>query len=384
MQSNSGILAGGNHRRMAVGNSLSVLELIHRRTLISQRQIAQATGMQPSTVSNIIRELKESGMVRESGTLEAAGVGAKQVSLEIDSSFAWVAGWMIDRKGHQLCLMDAAGHVVTVEKFPLDWDWEGIAKDMARIVERLAQSRRLPMARFAGLGVCVQGIVDKQRGEVIYSHPHNMQGVPLRDMLERDLPAPVHVERNIPCGAYLEQHVSAVGRRNSFLYYLLRRHEDFFEHGAGIVLNGEVFRGSHSAAGELAIGLFPRPDPQTIRREKQWDVLYGSFGKPVAMLADFLDVDGVIVSSDDPGLTERRFRLLEREVLAAIRPIQGRTMTVTRSKAGPEGMLLGAGLIALEHYFRRFVLKLPNRSVLSPRKRPAKAAFARAQAPIFS
>lgn len=359
---------GGNHRHMALGNSLVVLEAIYRHASISQSQIVQVTDMQPSTVSNIIKELRTSGLVRECGALEALGVGAKQISLEVDASFAWAASWQIDLKGHQLCLLDAAGHVIVVEKFPLNLGWETIAKDIHLKIADLAEARRLPMKRFAGLGICVQGIVDSKTGEVLASEPHQMEAVPLKTIVSQNLKGLIKVERNIPCGAYYEQHIAAINRKDSFLYYLLRRHEEFFEHGTGIVLDGKLFRGSHSAAGELAIGTFPRPEVNRARTDQDWIEIYQSFGLPVATLADFLDVDGIIVSSDDPGLTDQRFQILQSAIEQNIRSVRGRTISIMRSQIGPEGMLLGAGLIVLHQYFQQFVQALPNRSISSKRK----------------
>lgn len=363
-----GTPARSNHRSMAIQNSLSVLHIIHRHAFISQRQIVAATGIRPSTVSNIIRELKDAGMVRENGTLESGGVGARQVSLEIDASFSWVASWMIDLKGHQICLMDAAGRVIALEKLPLDLGWQAIAEQLHHRIATLAETRRLPRSRFSGVGIAVQGIVNSATGEVIYSFPHQMEGILLRDIVQKNFKVPVHVERNIPCAAYLEQHNTIARQNSSFLYYLLRRHEDFFEHGMGIMLNGEVFHGSHFAAGELDADFFPRkPSLKEIKREQDWNAIYRDFGRTAARIGDFLDVDEIIISSDDPGLTEKRFHLLEQEIQARIRPIRNRTIVVSRSQTGPEGILLGAGLMALHHHFRRTVEALPNRSLKKQR-----------------
>jgi|GEM_PF-2857988 len=350
---------------MAVENSTIVLEALYRQDFISQKQIVDGSGLKPSTVSNIIRELKAAGIIREGGVLDGGGVGAKQMSLQIDPAFAWVASWQIDLKGNQLCLLNAAGHTMAVEKYPPDLGWKSIVGDIHQRIEALAAQKRLSMKRFAGLGICVQGIVDQDRGEVICSQPHGMSSVPLGEIVSEKLGSVVHVERNIPCGAYLEQHVAPAHRKGSFLYYLLRRHESFFEHGIGIVLDGKVFRGSHSAAGELHERLFPRPPLETLRTEANWNDLYCNFGQSVGMLADFLDVDGVIVSSDDPGLTVKRFEAFENAIESHLRPIEHRKIWVARSQVGPEGMVVGAGLAVLHRYFRELAAALPNRSVPS-------------------
>ena len=347
---------------MAVENSLTVLEALYRQDFISQKQIVDGSDLKPSTVSNIIRELKASGLIREGGVLEGGGVGAKQMSLQIDPAFAWVASWQIDLKGNQLCLLDAAGHTMAVEKYPPDLGWKAVLDNIHERIAALAAQKRLSMKRFVGLGICVQGIVDHHRGEVICSQPHGMTSVPLGQMVSEKLGGIIHVERNIPCGAYLEQHVAPAHRKESFLYYLLRRHDNFFEHGTGIVLAGKVFHGSHSAAGELHEFLFPRPPLSTLKTESDWDGLYRKFGQSVGMLADFLDVDGIVVSSDDPGLTIKRFEMFEHEIQSHLRPIQNRNIRVARSQVGPEGMVAGVGLIVLHRYFHEFAAMLPNRS----------------------
>ncbi len=354
---------------MAVENTMAVLQLIHRQTVISQRQIVEVMAMQPSTVSNIIRELRDAGIVRESGTLDSGGVGAKQISLEIDASFTWVASWLIDKKGHQICLLDAAGRTIAIEKLPVDVGWKVVAHDIHKRIQALASTRRLLPGRFAGLGISVQGIVNSESGEVVYSHPHQMEGVALRSIVEENLLAPVYIERNIPCAAYLEQNIASADRKSSFLYYLLRRHEDFFEHGVGIVLNGKVFHGSHFAAGELASDTFPATAPiNTLQEDEAWDATYKNFGKTIAVLADFLDVEEVIISSDDPEFTAKRFKSMHYQITENIRPIKGREIRIVRSQVGPEGMLLGAALIVLHKHFEKAVQTLPNRSVRKPKK----------------
>src|SRR5690606_39781893 len=75
---------------------------------------------------------------------------------------------------------------------------------------------------------------------------------------------------------------------------------------------------------------------QTCALPIYWVEVYRSFGQPVAALADFLDVDGIIVSSDDPGLTDQRFQVLQSAIEKNIRPVQGRKIIVTRSQIGPE------------------------------------------------
>lgn len=98
-----------------------------------------------------------------------------------------------------------------------------------------------------GIGVAVPGLVDAGAGVVLTAG--NLAGwsrVPLRDLLEAQLRIPVVIEHDANLAALGERWRGAARNLESFAFVALGTGV-----GVGIVLNGQLHRGAHHAAGEL-------------------------------------------------------------------------------------------------------------------------------------
>jgi len=97
----------------------------------------------------------------------------------------------------------------------------------------------------AALGLAVPGPVDSQ-GKVLRAG--NLEGwvdVPLRALLERRYGVPVFVERDSNCGALGEKWCGAATGLESFVFLALGTGV-----GAGLFVDGRLYRGAHFASGE--------------------------------------------------------------------------------------------------------------------------------------
>jgi glucokinase len=102
-------------------------------------------------------------------------------------------------------------------------------------------------ANLRGIGVAVPGLVDAEPGVVLTAG--NLAGwsrVPLRDLLEVQLEIPVAIEHDANAAALGERWRGAARDLESFAFVALGTGV-----GVGIVLNGQLHRGAHHAAGEL-------------------------------------------------------------------------------------------------------------------------------------
>jgi glucokinase len=96
------------------------------------------------------------------------------------------------------------------------------------------------------LGLAVPGPVDSQ-GRVLRAG--NLEGwvdVPLRALLEKRYGVPVFVERDSNCGALGEKWCGAATGMDSFVFLALGTGV-----GAGLFLDGQLYRGAHFASGEV-------------------------------------------------------------------------------------------------------------------------------------
>lgn len=335
---------------MAENNRLRVLGLIARRKYLSQRQLAQATGMQRSTVSYIVRDLKELGIIREGVPIRSDRVGPKETELEIVPGFAWSVGLQLDKVVNRLCVVNAMGHILTQESFPPGMKFPEVIASMPQRVKEIAARLSLDIENLSGVGVSVPGVVDSEEGQVLVSRNLQLRSVALRDELQKTMDCPVWVDRNVVCGAYAEHFAGAARDRDSFLYFLLKTDEGRPEiFGLAIIIAEQIFRGCNSAAGEVdhtfLAKLFQTPD--NWGDDASMDEFYRSCAEGLAGIVNLLDMSCMVMCSDDERLTEKRFQILNDGVNADLVPVPGRRFELLRSGSGVDGMMLGAALLSL-------------------------------------
>lgn len=369
-----------NQKAAASGNRLRVLGLIARRKCLSQRRLAAATGLQASTVSNIVRDLKGLGVIQEGAPIEAERVGPKEMELEVIPGAAWSIGLHLLDTGHKLTMVNAMGHTLVREQLPPGLAIEELIDSLPGRVAELAERHRVDPARFAGVGVAAPGVVDSGNGVILMSRALRLESYPIRAKIRETLACPVWVERDVACGAYSEHHAGVARDRGTFLYMLIRSepgHSDTF--GLAIVIGEKIFRGCNLAAGEIDPHFLGNCRFEGGMSERQSESLIDSFyrscASTIGSITNLLDISSLVLCSDDSGLTQRRFEGLQCAVNDLLIQVPGRRFELVRSTIGSDGIVLGSALLALH---RHLAAQLEARQRQKPVKpvKPAKTTKA--------
>lgn len=122
------------------------------------------------------------------------------------------------------------------------------------VVDRLVESARaavaasgIPLASIMAVGVTAPGTVDFDEG--VLHQPPNLPGwdaVPLGRLLSTQLERPVFLENDANAAAYGEWRYGAGVGLKHLIYLTVSTGI-----GAGLILNGQMYRGADGAAGEL-------------------------------------------------------------------------------------------------------------------------------------
>ena len=162
----------------------------------------------------------------------------------MSKSDTYIAG--VDLGGTKIAtaLLTTEGHIV--ERKRLDTLAE---EGPDAVIERIAQSVKDVQKGhpILGVGVGTPGPLDSEKGVVL--HGPNLAGwtnVPLRDRLQNLLQTEVKVENDANAAAWGE-YVFGAGKGTKNMVYITISTGI----GSGLVLNGELFVGSNSFAGEL-------------------------------------------------------------------------------------------------------------------------------------
>ncbi len=241
-------------------NRSLVLQTLYSADGLSRADVARETGLTRVTVSDLVAELIDEGLVVEAGPREDARPGKPATVLGFNRDAFQVVG--IDLSDHATfrgALLALDGEIVERAELPLGGETGDAAT--AILVALVAELVALATRPVLGIGVGSPGIVDPS-GVVLSAPNLGWHGEPLRDRLEARFATPVVVANDANV-AVLAEHGLGGGDADMMLVTI--------GHGvgAGLVVGGMAIVGSRYAAGEIghvAVGTDGGPECACGRR----------------------------------------------------------------------------------------------------------------------
>jgi predicted NBD/HSP70 family sugar kinase len=224
-------------------NESAVLELIRRDGPITRSDVSRRLHLSLPTITRIVTDLIEENLVREFSAADSRG-GRRPALLEFNHRANLVIGVYVGQKMIG-ALADLNGQIVERRSAPSLLGEAGIEKLIALIKELHGHAAFLGLA-VRGAGVGVPSIVTYPWGVVALAPGLGWRDLPLKERLQQELDFPVLVENEVNLIALGESWRGAgQGIRNLICVSLGTGI------GAGLILGGQLYRGSHSAAGEV-------------------------------------------------------------------------------------------------------------------------------------
>lgn len=210
---------------------------------VSRAQLARSSGLTATTVTGIVGELIDDGILEEVGRESTGSVGkpATLVSVVPDGRHTLCIDLSDDDKVVG-AIVDLAGKVI--QRQVVDRKAEK-GPAATRLVERLARDlQAAATAPVLGLGIGTPGVVD-DHGTVVHGAHLDWHDEPVGATLRDALGIPVHVVNDANAAVLAEY---SFGGSTSDNVVLVRVAQGV---GAGLLLRGELFVGDHFAAGEI-------------------------------------------------------------------------------------------------------------------------------------
>ena len=130
---------------------------------------------------------------------------------------------------------------------------EALIKRICSGVRRMLQEISTPRETLRSIAIGVAGVVDVDNGIVVAtSYLTGWKNVQLRALIESELKVPVVIDNDVNMAAIGEQWAGSAKDARDFVFLAIGTGI-----GAGIVLNGNLHRGSSWAAGEIGYMLLP-------------------------------------------------------------------------------------------------------------------------------
>lgn len=243
------MVRGSNLLRVSEFNQAVVLDAVRRAAEgVSRVEIVHSTGLSNQTVSNIVRRLLDLGLIKE-GERTAGGLGKPRTPLKIDPAGRFAIGVHLDPSVMTFVILDLSGSVIARARKPMPSVAapEDTIRRIAEVVDELIRTAGVARSRVLGVGIASPGPIDEAKGIVV--GPPLLVGwdtVPLRESLREATGLPVLLDKDVMAAAHAELWSSDASHEENFALIYLGTGV-----GAGLVLNGEMLRGSSSNVGEI-------------------------------------------------------------------------------------------------------------------------------------
>ncbi|MFC1411640.1 ROK family transcriptional regulator [Streptacidiphilus sp. N1-12] len=240
--------AGRNVRDLRRSNRSLLLRHLYFHERVSRQELSRATGLSTASVSNVVTELIDEGLVVEAGAVESEG-GRPRILLEIDASRFQVVGVDVGETHVRVERFDLALNELARCDIPVTagrYAPETVVAGIAAGLTAVGADQDGPGAeQILGVGIGVPGIVHGGPDSVVHCQTFNWDGVPLAALLRGVTALPLFIDNGATTMGQAEMWFGA-GRQASDSVFLLVGSGV----GAAVMVGGVPYRGSTTSAGE--------------------------------------------------------------------------------------------------------------------------------------
>ncbi len=246
MQNYSRYASMNQERQQQINRSL-VINLLRQEKLCSRADLAKLSGLKRATITNIINEFMEYDLVVEEGILDGAK-GRRSIGIRINGQKYRTIGVMITRQYYSIGMLGLSGEVYKTRTYQIE---QGRKPD--RVIEEMKNSIQRMISEEQGsqvlaMGIAVPGPYERCGDKMIFvTNLEGWDGIEIAMYMKRDFDIPVFVENDANAGACAQLwfRKGQLGQQN--LVYVVAGQGI----GCGIILSGELQKGSIGISGEI-------------------------------------------------------------------------------------------------------------------------------------
>lgn len=385
-------------------NRILVLKTIFDHPHISRADIARATGLTRTTVTEIVAALLDEGLVSETGVGESQG-GKSPILLSLAENSRYLLSLDLSHSEFRGAVINLRGEIITTASRPVSGRSGAEALNLVyQILDQLISAGFRPLV---GIGVGTPGLVNSPEGVVIRAVNLDWENLPLASLLQGRYGLPVFVLNDSQAAAMGEYTYGQGHLAESNLIVINARHGL----GAGIIINGRLFQGDGGGAGEIGHvvvqeggslcrcgnygcletvasvqGLLQRAKGLALlsddpgQEELSLDALYQAFsagdpqierivlesahymGMAISSLVGVLNIQKILISGDMTRFGERWLQAVRESISQHSFSRLVKETQVAVGQLGRDSILLGASAVLISHYsllFRREVAPGP-------------------------
>ena len=236
----------GSQSALKNANQRRLLDLLVADGELTQAEIARRSGLAPATVSNIVRELVDAGVL----VAATDDTGGRRRSVRLARSSGVAVGVDFGYRHVTVAVADTSHTILATRRVDLEMGHDALkgAEQARLLIEEAVDEVALGWDDVIGVGVGLPAPIDSRTRQLgAPSLLPGWVGIAVDEYLSEAIGVDVVVENDANLGA-LAEHLWGAGRGLDSIAYL-KLSEGV---GAGLVLDGALFRGGLAGtAGEI-------------------------------------------------------------------------------------------------------------------------------------
>jgi predicted NBD/HSP70 family sugar kinase len=292
---------------LRAANQRRVLDVLRTRGTATQAEIARETGLATGTVSSIVRELAATEILATE-----AGSGRRGTTVTLARGAGLVAAVDFGHSHVAVALGDMGGALLgeLSRRLRPEYDVDTGIGQAALLLEQLFEETGVEPSRVRNVGM---GLPCPIANGIVMSSAimPAWVGLDAGEVAERRFGIRVHLDNDANLGA-LGEHRRGVGRGHANVVFV----KVSSGVGAGLILDGQLFRGTHGTAGEIGHLTFDEQGPLCRCGSRGCLEAYAATGHALEMMrthlpaADQVDsqaaIDAVIEAAQQGNVAARR------------------------------------------------------------------------------
>ena len=259
--------------------NIEILDILRRQGPISRPDISHEMGINVVTISSYIDDFVKLNLVYEK-ELDVSEGGRRPVLLDLNPSGGFAIGVGLNLMNMVGLLVDLKGNIITKTQIARPQaSVREVSECLLEIVREILRRSKGYAGNIKGIGVGIAGLINKKNGSVHW--PQKMDhyytyasvDIPLKDLMEKEFNLPTLIENDATSACSGEYWLGLDQGYKNILYM-------FSGVGCGIMINGDVYRGSQGYAGEVSVYNYKEQDLFSCARGapcfiKRWEMDLG-------------------------------------------------------------------------------------------------------------
>lgn len=227
-------------------NASTVLQTLYKHGNCSRSELTELTGMSPATITRIVADLMEQGIVSEGKMGKSTG-GRRPVYIHIDHTKLYIASVKLLQDDCIVALLDLKGQILIQEKLePVSLEPEQLLNQVVQSLQVLMTENLRERDFILGVGVAISGVCQPEQGVVIKSVNLGWQDVKVVEILENNLNLPIFIENDANACALAELWFGQAKNTANSMYIKTETGA-----GAGLIVNQTLVSGPRFMTGEI-------------------------------------------------------------------------------------------------------------------------------------